>query len=88
MRTLKRHLRDYLELRRGLGFDLERVESRLRSFLEFMQTKRTRQITTTLALEFALRSDHRAAGTQTALAPGPPTEAPAKENRAGWPGQA
>lgn len=64
MRTLKRHLRDYLELRRGLGFDLERVESRLRSFLEFMQTKRTRQITTTLALEFALRSDHRAAGTQ------------------------
>ena len=64
MKTLKLHLRDYLELRRGLGFDLGRVESRLRSFLEFMETKRTRQITTALALEFALRSDHRAAGTQ------------------------
>jgi len=64
MKTLKLHLKDYLELRRGLGFDLGRVESRLRSFLEFMETKRTRQITTTLALEFALRPDHRAAGTQ------------------------
>jgi integrase len=29
-----------------------------------MKTKRTRQITTALALEFALRSDHRAPGTQ------------------------
>ena len=64
MKTLKRHLRDYLELRRGLGFDLGRTESRLRSFLGFMKTKRARQITTALALEFALRSDHRAAGTQ------------------------
>jgi integrase len=64
MKTLKRHLRDYLELRRGLGFDLGRVESRLKSFLEFIKTKRTRRITTALALEFALRSDHRAPGTQ------------------------
>jgi integrase/recombinase XerD len=64
MKILKQHLRDYLELRRGLGFDLGRVESRLNNFLEFLKTKRTRQITTPLALEFALRSDHRAAGTQ------------------------
>jgi len=64
MNTLKRHLRDYLDLRRGLGFDLGRVESRLKSFLEFIKTKRTRRITTALALEFALRSDHRAPGTQ------------------------
>lgn len=64
MKTLSRHLRDYLELRRGLGFDLGRVESRLKSFLEFMKTKRARRITTALALEFALRSDHRAPGTQ------------------------
>jgi integrase len=47
-----------------LGFDLGRVESRLRSFLEFIETKGTRQITTALALEFALRSDHRKPGTQ------------------------
>ena len=64
MKTLKRHLRDYLELRRGLGFDLGRVESRLKSFLEFMKAMRTRQITTALAWEFALRSDHCAPGTQ------------------------
>ena len=64
MKTLERHLGDYLELRRGLGFDLGRVESRLRGFLSFMKAKRARQITTALALEFALRSDHRAAGTQ------------------------
>ena len=64
MKSLTRHLGDYLELRRGLGFDLGRVESRLKSFLEFMKAKRTRQITTALAWEFALRSDHRAPGTQ------------------------
>ena len=57
MNILKKHLRDYLELRRGLGFELGRVESRLRSFVVFMKTKRTWQITTKLALEFALRSD-------------------------------
>lgn len=63
MSILEKHLRDYLELRRGLGFELGRVESRLRSFVAFMETKRTRQITTMLALEFALHSD-RSASTQ------------------------
>jgi integrase/recombinase XerD len=57
MNILKKHLRDYLELRRGLGFELGRVESRLRSFVGFMKIKRARQITTKLAVEFALRSD-------------------------------
>jgi hypothetical protein len=33
MNSLKKHLSDYLELRRGLGFELGRVESRLRSSL-------------------------------------------------------
>jgi len=64
MKVLRKHLKDYLELRRGLGFELGRVESRLRNFLEFMKTKRTRRITTRLALEFAVRSDHRSASTQ------------------------
>ena len=63
MNILEKHLRDYLELRRGLGFELGRVESRLRSFIAFMETKRTRQITTMLALEFTLHSD-RSASTQ------------------------
>jgi hypothetical protein len=41
MNILRKHLRDYLELRRGLGFELGRVESRLRSFVGFMKIKRT-----------------------------------------------
>jgi integrase/recombinase XerD len=60
---LKKHLRDYLKLRRGLGFELGRVESRLRSFVAFMKIKRARHITTKLAVEFALRPD-RSAPTQ------------------------
>ena len=64
MKPLTQHLRDYLELRRGLGFDLGRAESRLKGFLKFMKKKRTGQITTALALEFALRSDHRSPSTQ------------------------
>ena len=63
MNILKKHLRDYLELRRALGFELGRVESRLRGFLAFMKIKRAAQITTKLAVEFALRSD-RSASTQ------------------------
>src|SRR5271166_19003 len=63
MNILQKHLRDYLELRRALGFELGRVESRLRGFLAFMKIKRARQITTKLAVEFALRSD-RSASTQ------------------------
>ena len=63
MNVLKKHLRDYLELRRALGFELGRVESRLRGFLAFMKIKRARQITTKLAIEFALSCD-RSASTQ------------------------
>ena len=68
MNILKKHLRDYLELRRALGFELARVESRLRGFLAFMKIKRAAQITTKLAVEFALRSD-RSASTQAGYLP-------------------
>ena len=64
MRTQQKHLKEYLQLRRALGFDLARVESRLRNFITFLKTKQTERITTPLALEFALRSDHRSAATQ------------------------
>jgi integrase len=63
MNILTKHLRDYLKLRRGLGFDLGRVESRLRSFITFMKIKQAHRVTTKLAVEFALRSD-RSAPTQ------------------------
>ncbi len=66
MNAMKKHLRDYLELRRGLGFELGRPESRLRSFLALLGAKRASRITTTLAVEFALRADHRSASTQAA----------------------
>lgn len=64
MKLLKKHLREYLALRRGLGFELKRVESRLQSFIAFLNKKQTRQITTALAVEFALRSDHHSPATQ------------------------
>ena len=64
MKTLKSHLKDYLELRRALGFELGRAESRLRGFLAFLATKRASRITTALALELASRDDHRSASTQ------------------------
>jgi integrase len=64
MSLLIKHLRDYLELRRGLGFELGPAESRRRNFIAFLKMKRTRQITTKLALEFALRSDHCSTSTQ------------------------
>jgi len=64
MKTLPRHLKDYLRLRRALGFELTRVESRLKSFLRFLKAKRRRRITTRLAFDFALRSDHRSPSTQ------------------------
>src|SRR5271165_588168 len=63
MNILKKHLGDYLELRRALGFELGRAESRLRGFLRFLKRKRARQITTKLAIEFAFSCD-RSASTQ------------------------
>ena len=64
MKVLNKHLGEYLALRRGLGFELGRDESRLRSFIAFMKAKNTQQITTALALEFALGSEHRSGATQ------------------------
>lgn len=64
MNILSKHLGDYLALRRGLGFELGRDESRLRSFIAFLKAKHAQQITAALALEFALGSDHRSAATQ------------------------
>lgn len=64
MNPLRKHLIEYLALRRGLGFDLGRVESRLRQFIAMLESKRAVRITTALALEFALRSDQRSTSTQ------------------------
>jgi integrase len=53
MKALRQAVRDYLQLRRGLGFKLDVAEIRLGQFLEFLQAKKTSRITTKLALEFA-----------------------------------
>ena len=64
MKTLKRHVRDYLELRRGLGFDLGRVESRLKSFIEFLRQSGHGKLQLPSRLEFALRVRSSQPGTQ------------------------
>jgi integrase len=53
MSNLNVHLRNYLKLRRGLGFQLHSPAILLRSFVRFAETKRARFITTKLALHWA-----------------------------------
>ena len=53
MKTLRQAVKDYLSLRRSLGFRLETHERYLREFISFLKKKRTTRISTQLALEFA-----------------------------------
>lgn len=55
MKTLKEAVTDYLVMRRGLGFKLERVQGRLLSFVSFMERQRASHITTALALQWAMQ---------------------------------
>jgi integrase/recombinase XerD len=64
MNSLSKALDDYLELRRSLGFKLERDETRLRRFISFLTGKGTSRITTTLALQFATEQKLRAPATK------------------------
>ena len=57
MRTPQQAIADYLSLRRGLGFKLEKHEVCLREFVSFLKKKGTSRITTQLALQFA--TQHR-----------------------------
>jgi len=54
MNTLCQAVDDYLELRRGLGFKLVKYGACLREFVSFLEQKKTSQITTALALQFAM----------------------------------
>jgi len=63
MNPLSKAVDDYLELRRGLGFKLERNESRLRQFLSFLKARKAKRITTQLALEFATHESQLCART-------------------------
>jgi len=54
--TLKKTLKEYLFLRRSLGFKLERVGSLLYGFVEFLEKEKASYITTKLALKWATQS--------------------------------
>jgi integrase/recombinase XerD len=64
MSSLHHALIEYLELRRAFGYKLERVGTRLRRFLSFLDEKGTSRITTALALEFATEQTQRAQATK------------------------
>lgn len=58
MKSLAQAVKDYLSLRRSLGFKLEKHEHHLREFLAFLKQKRTNRISNQLALDFATRNQH------------------------------
>ncbi len=53
MNNLSVHLKNYLKVRRGLGFKLHCAGMSLRNFVRFTEAKRARFITTKLALQWA-----------------------------------
>lgn len=53
MKSLRRHLTEYLTMRRALGFGLIRAGKALWHFVTFMEQRRARYITTEMALEWA-----------------------------------
>lgn len=55
MSGLREALRDYLELRRSLGYKLEDARLQLPRFIDFLDTRGASHITTALAMEWARR---------------------------------
>ena len=53
MNQLRKAVRDYLTMRRGLGFKLAKHESGLQEFVSFLAQKRCSRITVNRALEWA-----------------------------------
>jgi integrase len=53
MRTFRQSANEYLELRRAVGFRLDRHETYLREFVSFMERRHALRITTRLAVQFA-----------------------------------
>ena len=58
MNQLRKAVRDYLTMRRGLGFKLAKHESGLQEFVSFLAQKRCSRITVNLALEWATLNPH------------------------------
>jgi integrase/recombinase XerD len=63
MKSFQQAVRDYLSLRRSLGFKLKTHEVYLREFISFLKKKRASRISIQLALQFATRrQDQPSAG--------------------------
>ena len=56
MRDLRKDLRQYIDLRRALGYKLRKHEPRLTEFIAFLEAKCTDRITTKLAIAWATES--------------------------------
>lgn len=54
--NIREDVADYLRIRKALGFKLYNVERLLPQFLDFMEHKKARFITTALALEWAIKN--------------------------------
>ena len=53
MKSLGKHLEDYLALRRRLGFKLRNAEGLLRQFIRFARRNGASHVTTRLAIRWA-----------------------------------
>jgi integrase len=58
VKTIAEAVRDYLALRRSLGFKLKKHRPLLEEFAKFLEQKRTSRITSLLALEWAVEPQH------------------------------
>ncbi len=60
MNPLRKAVRDYLAMRRSLGFKLAKHQGRLQEFVSFLARKRSPRITVNMALEWATsNADHK-----------------------------
>jgi integrase/recombinase XerD len=62
MKRLRKAVRDYLTMRRGLGFKMARHEVGLQDFVSFLERKRSPHITLKLAVEWATLHAHHTPG--------------------------
>jgi len=58
MKTVREAVQDYLALRRGLGFKLKKHQRLLEEFASFLEQESTSQITSRLALLWAMQPKH------------------------------
>ena len=53
MKTLRKAVKDYVSMRRALGFKLQQVDAGLSDFVSFLEVRGATHVTSRLALEWA-----------------------------------